>query len=138
VFDDGRAGGVAVLRPETLSEMLTPQFAEPGARTGFGLGFAIGELGNDTGRGRTTYGHGGAIYGFATQLLFLKEERLGVVVCANMDVVNSVATRIARQALEWMLAEREGRPLTPYSLPAPVDPALARRLEGRYLHQTDV
>ena len=32
----------------------------------FALGFAIGEL-----EGRASYGHGGAIYGFATQLCIL-------------------------------------------------------------------
>lgn len=84
------------------------------------------------------YGHGGAIYGFATQLVFLKDERLGVAVCANMDVVNSVTIRIARQALEWLLARREGRPLAAASLPEPVEPELARRSAGRYVHEGDV
>jgi len=93
VFDDGRGPGGPVLQPATLAEMLTPQFAEPGARRGFGLGFAIGEL-----AGHTTFGHGGTIYGFATQLQFMKDEELGAVVCANVDVVNSVTNRIARQA----------------------------------------
>lgn len=121
-------GGGPVLAPATLQEMLTPQFAAAGARTGFGLGFAIGEL-----AGHTSYGHGGAIYGFATQLQFLADEELGVVVCANVDVVNSVTNRIARQALEWLLAAREGRTLAPASLPEPVEPELARRLAGRYV-----
>ncbi len=57
-----------------------------------------------------------------------------MVVCANVDVVNSVTNRIARQALEWMLARREGHALAPASLPAPVEPGLARRLAGRYVH----
>jgi len=132
VFEDGRGPNGPVLQPATLAQMLTPQFAEPGARNGFGLGFAIGEL-----AGHTSYGHGGAIYGFATQLQFLKDERLGVVVCANVDIVNSVTSRIARQALEWMLAAKEGRALAPASLPAPVAPELAQRLDGRYVHHDD-
>jgi len=132
VFADGRGPGGPVLRPESLAEMLTPQFAPPGARTGFGLGFAIGEV-----AGHTAYGHGGAIYGFATQLLFLKDERLGVVVCANMDIVNSVTSRVARRALEWMLAKREGRPIVPATRPQPIDPALARALDGRYVREDD-
>ncbi len=64
LFDGGRP----VLEPATLQRMLTPQYAAEGARTGFGLGFAIGEL-----QGHTSYGHGGAIYGFATQLQFLED-----------------------------------------------------------------
>ena len=133
VFADGCGPEGSVLAPATLAEMLTPQFAEPGARTGFGLGFAIGEL-----AGHTSYGHGGAIYGFATQLQFLKDAELGVVVCANVDVVNSVTSRIARQALEWMLAAKEGRALVPASLPAPIEPGVAQRFEGRYVHGDDV
>ena len=133
LFADGRGPGGPVLRPESLAEMLRPQFAEPGARTGFGLGFAIGEL-----DGRLTHGHGGAIYGFATQLQFLKEERLGVVVCTNVDVSNSVTSRIARQALAWMLASRAGEPLASASRPRPVAPELGRALDGRYARGDDV
>src|SRR5207248_9803219 len=54
------AGGGGVVRPSTLEEMMTPQFATSGATGGFGLGFSLSEL-----DGHRAVGHGGAIYGFA-------------------------------------------------------------------------
>jgi serine beta-lactamase-like protein LACTB len=101
-----------VLRPESLGEMFTPQFAEEGATRGFGLGFQVGQI-----DGHLSLGHGGAIYGFATSLKVLPEAGLGVVAIANMDVVNSVTGRIVDQALRMMLAARAGR-----ELPPPDDP----------------
>jgi CubicO group peptidase (beta-lactamase class C family)/D-alanyl-D-alanine dipeptidase len=127
LFQNGEAADGPVIRPETLETMFTPQFAEPGATTGFGIGFDIGEL-----DGHTRYGHGGAIYGFATTLAFLHEEQLGVVVVANMDIVNSVTGRIATMALEMMLARREGRRLPAPTETGPIDPELTRELDGLY------
>ena len=55
----------AFLKKETLEQMWTPQFAG-GQKTGAGLGFFMSDL-----EGHRKIGHGGAIYGFSTQLSFL-------------------------------------------------------------------
>src|SRR5207237_2318615 len=39
-----KPGGSPFVKPETLEQMYAPQFAEPGAKTGFGLGFLVGEV----------------------------------------------------------------------------------------------
>ncbi len=44
VFSGGTGPGGQVLKPATLDTMLTPQFAAPEARTGYGIGFRISEL----------------------------------------------------------------------------------------------
>ena len=123
------AGGKPLLKPETLAEMFRPQFAGPDAKTGFGIGFALGEL-----DGKKKIGHGGAIYGFATQLSALPSEKLGVVVIASRDVANAVVSRLADDALRLMLAAKHGKPLptveTPKSLPAERALALAGRWRG--------
>ena len=49
-------------------------------------------------------GHGGAIYGFATELEMMPDDKLGVVVIASLDSSNSVVTRIAHEALNMALA----------------------------------
>ncbi len=59
IFGDGK-----VVKPETLQQMFTPQFADPGAQQGFGLGFRVGRF-----DGHRRVGHTGAIYGFATERL---------------------------------------------------------------------
>ena len=80
LFAGGTIDGQRILRQETLEEMWTPQFARPGAGDGYGIGFALSEL-----QGHRRVGHGGAIYGFATSLAALPDERLGVVAVTSRD-----------------------------------------------------
>ena len=121
--------GVHLLDSATLELMWEPQFVPEGTATGFGLGFNVGEL-----DGERAIGHGGAIYGFSTQLSFLPGQGLGVVVTSAVDLTNSFTSRVANAALEMMIAVRAGEALPPAGFPetAPVDPALARRLAGVY------
>lgn len=119
--------GKGVLRPETLDTMWTPQFAAPGAREGYGIGWRLSSLDE-----RRMVGHGGAIYGFATQLHLLPDDKLGVVVVTALDGANDVMERIAEHALRLLLARRAGQPLPAIALPQAVDSLQARRLDGRY------
>jgi serine beta-lactamase-like protein LACTB len=121
------AGGKPLLKPETLAEMFRPQFAEPDAKTGFGIGFMIGEL-----EGHKQIGHGGAIYGFATELSALPEEKLGVVVVCSRDVANAVVDRIAERALRLMLAAKHGKELPSFETPKPLPRERALQLAGRW------
>jgi serine beta-lactamase-like protein LACTB len=121
------AGGKPVLKEASLKQMLTPQFAKPNSREGFGLGFMLGEL-----DGHKRIGHGGAIYGFSTELAMLPDEKLGVIVVANKDVTNRVTTRLADHVLRTLLAARDGKPLPSYPEAVSVPRELARRLAGSY------
>lgn len=127
LFAGGQGPGGRVLRPETLEAMWKPQLAPEGAKSGFGLGFFVAEL-----DGRRRVGHDGAVYGFATSLAALPDSKLGVVVVATLDVANSVTSRIANHALRCLLAVKESKPLPSYRPSEPLDPGLARRLEGAY------
>jgi D-alanyl-D-alanine dipeptidase/CubicO group peptidase (beta-lactamase class C family) len=115
-------GGDGVLRPETLAEMLTP--AERGA---FGIGFHVGAL-----DGRRSCGHGGAVYGFATQLSFLPDEQLGVAVSTTVDGANRTVERIADHALRALLAARDGAPPPRIALTEPLAQGRAMELAGLY------
>lgn len=117
----------ATVKPETLKTMLSPQFDKPTAKTGFGLGFMLGEL-DDHNR----VGHGGAIYGFSTEVALLPTDKLGVVVIANKDVTNRVTTRIADQALLNLLAAKSGKPLPDFNEQQPLPRELVRRFAGKY------
>jgi CubicO group peptidase (beta-lactamase class C family)/D-alanyl-D-alanine dipeptidase len=130
VFAGGQAERGQVVSEETLGEMLTPQFAPPGAENGYGLGFGIGTL-----DGHRYAGHGGAIYGFATQLAFLPDLELGAVAVTTMDVANTVTDRVTDHALRLMIAARDGEPLPDARTTEPVPLELARRLPGRYATQ---
>jgi serine beta-lactamase-like protein LACTB len=127
LFAGGRGAGGVVLKPATLEQMYAPQFAKAGAKQGFGLGFLVGEL-----EGRRRVGHGGAIYGFATDLSALPDDKLGVVVLASRDGANAVTGRIAENALRHLLAVRQKKPLPRIEETAPLAPGQARALAGRY------
>mgnify|MGYP002526992978 FL=1 len=75
VFQEGRAPKGKILTPETLRKMISPQTG-----TDFGIGFHIQQL-----DGHKKIGHGGAVYGFSTQLEALPERKLGVVAVASLD-----------------------------------------------------
>jgi len=120
-------GGGQVLKRETLEQMWTPQFAPPGQNKGYGLGFGISEL-----DGHRVIGHGGAIYGFATEVVGMPEEKIGVVTVTTMDAANAVVNAVARQALELMLARRSGKPAPEFPATSPVRRELADKLAGRY------
>jgi CubicO group peptidase (beta-lactamase class C family)/D-alanyl-D-alanine dipeptidase len=122
----GADGGV--LGSEALAEMLTPQFAPADATTGFGLGFAMSEL-----DGHRVIRHGGAIYGFATELAALPDERLGAVAVTTMDGANAVVERIVAYALRLMLAVQSGEPLPSAEVSEPLPDGMAQDLEGRYV-----
>jgi len=90
MFARGQSARERVLQRESVESMWAPQFAPAGARTGFGIGFRI-----DTLDGHRSVGHGGAIYGFATQALMLPDDSLGVAIVTTLDAANVVTDRVA-------------------------------------------
>jgi CubicO group peptidase (beta-lactamase class C family)/D-alanyl-D-alanine dipeptidase len=127
LFAGGEGENGAVVAAATIDSMLTPQFAAPGAQVGYGIGFRLTEL-----EGRRRIGHGGAIYGFATDLSALPDDKLGVASVTTMDGANTVVGRINDYALRLMLAAKEGRSLPEPVRTSPIPPETAARLEGRY------
>ena len=123
LFAGGQGAGGAVIEASTLDEMWSPQFDGGG----YGLGFRLFEV-----EGEPAVGHGGAIYGFSTELQALPESKLGVVVVSSLDGSGTVVTRIADAALRMMLAARDGRSETAPPTPEPVRPETARLLDGLY------
>ena len=98
---EGMGANGRVLKAATLQQMFTPQLVD--GDTGFGLGFSIGKF-----RGRKAVGHNGAVYGYSSALTFLPNEKLGVVVLGNEDIVNGRIGRLANLALSLMLEAKFG------------------------------
>jgi len=114
LFAGGRGAKGQMLGASTIDEMWTPQFAPPGQKTGYGIGFGVREL-----EGRRTVGHGGAIYGFATTLKAMPDDKLGVVVVTTKDAANAVTNRVANYALTTMLAVGNANPFPSRKHPGP-------------------
>jgi CubicO group peptidase (beta-lactamase class C family)/D-alanyl-D-alanine dipeptidase len=132
LFAGGQGERGRMLKRETLEQMWTPQTDAEGKQTPYGIGFGISDF-----QGHRRIGHGGAIYGFATTLAALPDDKLGVVVVATKDVANAVTNRIANFALRAMLAARQGSlPPQPESTSA-VEAGAAKQLAGRYIKQGD-
>jgi CubicO group peptidase (beta-lactamase class C family)/D-alanyl-D-alanine dipeptidase len=127
LFAGGRGRGSSVLGAESLEQMWQPQF---GARGGYGLGFFLSDF-----DGTPHAGHGGAIYGFATELHILPREKLGVVVATNVDLANSVVERIAAFALRSMRAERSALILPEPVLTQPIAPESVRQMRGHFFRE---
>ena len=127
LFNGGAGARGRVLKPATLDSMWRPQFVSPAATRGSGLGFVIGTF-----EGERVVQHGGAIYGFATQLAALPDSKLGVAVSAAKDGVNALTSRIAREALSLMRAARAGKEISIPESTRPIPLALATRIAGDY------
>jgi D-alanyl-D-alanine dipeptidase len=122
----GQTTNGSLLKPATLEQMWSPQFPNPGGRV-FGLGFIVSSL-----DGHRLVGHGGAIYGFATTLDLLPEDKVGVIVIATKDAVNVVTERIGEEALRLVIAQRSGKPLSLPPATSAVPAEAGRKLVGRY------
>lgn len=126
LFNGGQGQFGPILKARTLEKMWEPQFDTGGDRN-YGLGFALDEQ-----NGQRRVGHGGAIYGFATQLFALPDARLGAAAVATADGANTITTRLADYALDLMLAAREGEPLPDYPMTQAVPSEIREKYEGHY------
>lgn len=98
--------GNCVVSPGSLETMWKPVGRRPagytGSLAGYGLGFGTGNV-----DGWKSVGHGGAVYGYATQLLVLPHAGLAALVFSTLDFSNQIADRLARRALQVGLAARK-------------------------------
>ncbi len=116
-----------VLSAEGLGEMGRIQFPDENPERGFGLGFHLGAM-EAGGESHRVLRHGGAIYGFSTEIALLPDAGVGAVVVSNVDFTNAVAGRILRRMLQ--LALDPASAADPLTRPLPEE--LAFRLAGRY------
>ncbi|MBL4802050.1 MAG: serine hydrolase [Emcibacter sp.] len=122
-----------ILREDTLSQMWTPQTEiKSGRNRSFGIGFILGQL-----DGEKTVSHGGAIYGFATQLKMLPGKKIGVAIATNLDMANGAINRIADHALRMLLAHQEGRKSPDYAITARISEDKGQKLTGLYKNEAE-
>lgn len=126
IFNKGMGPNEFVIKPETLNEMISPQFG--GIKTqGYGIGFNLSEHG-----GYQKIGHGGAIYGFSTQLYAIPEIKFGVATSSSVDISNSITRKLSNYALDLMLAKKKNKPLPDYIKTSQLDAKLSQSLKGYY------
>ncbi len=131
IFNEGRVGNRQILQSDTLARMTTPIRDAKGESQGFGLGFSIGAL-----DGFKKIGHGGAVYGFSTQLEAIPDRKIGVAAAASLDGCNGAITRLVSYALRLMLAVQDGKLLPEFQSTTRIAPERAQELVGVYRDQT--
>jgi CubicO group peptidase (beta-lactamase class C family)/D-alanyl-D-alanine dipeptidase len=127
IFDNGKTGDGQVLKPETLKLMTTAQIGSDGKKQDFGIGFHIGQL-----DGNKVIGHGGAVYGFSTQLEAIPDRKTGAVAACALDGSNGVVQRLCYYALRLLIARQDGKPLPEYRRTIPVVSERIQQLLGTY------
>lgn len=124
--------GRRVISPASLRQMWTPFGRRPEghdkALAGYGMCFGVGDV-----DGWISVGHGGAIYGYASQMLLLPAAGIGVLIFATLDFANQIASRLGTDGLRIVLGERRmGRHLERTQRPPAIDDEQFARLPGHY------
>lgn len=117
----------AILSQDSWHEMITPQMDSGGKPLAYGVGFRVQRL-----DGHTKIGHGGAVYGFATQLEMLPDLGIGVAAVSTLDSSNAVVSRIADYALRLCIASQQDLPMPEYKRSVPIPQARGDALLGVY------
>lgn len=132
VLAGGELDGRRILKPESVAEMLTPQYPDRPLDLGqrFGLGWMLSGI--TVHGGGTVAWHNGGTKSFLGQMLLLPEKRLGVVVLANSDSAASLVYDTAELALQLALEARDGITPPPPSAPAAAAVRLPAEVLERY------
>jgi len=131
------ANGDPIVSPASLRQMWSPIGKRPGGHdkdlNGYGLCFRIGDV-----DGWTSVGHGGAVYGYASQMLLLPRAGFGVLIFATLDFANQIALRLAGDGLRIALADGGmGRMPLRSQTPPPISREQFESLPGFYRHDAN-
>ena len=114
LWTEALAGG-KVLKKESLERMTTPAKLKSGMSTKYAYGLGVSE-----GDGARIVEHGGAVFGFVTDLLHVPDQRLVIVVLSNNPAQEpgpgSLAYRVALKSLGKPWEERKAVQLDPSTL----------------------
>lgn len=109
--------GGKVLSQASYDMMTAPTIIRDGSSVPYGFGIIISEI-----RGRKAIGHGGGVFGFSTDSIFLPNDKLFVAVFTNSDSPKTdpglIMKRIAALALDDAYPEFTKIELDPASLSA--------------------
>ncbi len=139
VFAQGWSGDHRILKPETLTMMLTPQNNEVPLDLDLkmGLGWLLADLPDlkVTGLG-TVASHTGGTFHFLSQLATLPDHKLGAVVMSNSSTSGEIVNKIVAELLTSALEAKSGivsKEATPADTSVtPLSPAQLAEYEGRY------
>lgn len=124
--------GQTLITPASLRQMWQIVGKRPegygGGQKGYGLGFGVGLM-----DGWSSVGHGGAVYGYASQLTLLPEAGYGVIIMGTLDFANQISSRLANDALRFALADdKMGKKPKPATKPPAITATALEQKPGLY------
>lgn len=123
-LNEGRLGNQQILKPETMARMHEVSFRNADGMAGNAHGFWANQT-----EGYATLEHGGAIFGFLSNMVLLPELDLGIFVSTNGDNGRDFVVDLPRRVVAEFFPNRQQVPDTP-----PADfMGVADRYEGRYM-----
>ncbi len=114
--------GGEVVSDALYAEMIAPTVLPDGTEVPYGYGLTPGDV-----RGRPSIGHGGGIFGFTTDSLYLPDEDIFVAVLTNSDQSVLSPSLVARRMASFAI----GDPYPSFT-EAEIDPAAFEPLFGVY------
>ncbi len=114
--------GGQIVSDDLYAQMIAPTVLPDGTEIPYGYGLVPGDV-----RGRSMIGHGGGIFGFSTDSLYLPEDDIFVAVLANSDAPAVSPSLLARRLASFAIGD-------PYPIftEVDVDPASFEPLFGVY------
>ncbi len=128
LFREGEVDGKQLIGQETLEMMYVDSYSRPRDPVTMGLSWGLFPLST----GHITAGHGGDLPGFQTFINFLPEEKLGIIIMANIQDV--LLAPLGVKALELMLESKSGIKPVEQTIPeaVQVDRATLEKYTGKY------
>ena len=125
--DIDKRNGSQVVNGSTIEESHRPQYLESDWSIGYCLGWRANRFGN-----RVYHGHGGGIFGFASQILFSKPQQIGVICLTNRWPYSGMLN-IAAKILDCCLADNESRPAMTIEVATRTTPDAVNEFLGHYV-----
>jgi CubicO group peptidase (beta-lactamase class C family) len=119
--------GAPLMQPETFGKMTTIQFEPKKTKRGFGLGFMVSQIHDET-----TLGHNGAVYGFSSALRVIPEKNLGAICLMNLEGANGIDDKYIQFALDIALEEMTDQKLLDITNIIEMPLSELQKLTGRY------
>lgn len=108
VFADGTINGNTILKPETLSEMLTPQNSDVPLDLGFRIGLAFFLSEPSLQYASRFAGHNGDTDLFHAALAMLTDHKIGVVILTNSEGGGGARSELTRTVLKKVIEYKKG------------------------------
>jgi len=126
ILNGGATEHSRILGQSTLTGMWERQYPDDSTRD-YGIGFVLSSL-----DGHRVVGHGGAVYGYVTDLAVFPDDGFAVIVMIALDEASHAVARLRTFAARQVFAALGGETAPRYTHSDGIPSSLGRQLSGHY------